>query len=185
VTACAIVSPMAIPMVVRERTDADVEACVEIARSVHELDGYPAYLPTDLQRFLVSPDAYTAWVAEQAGTIIGHVALHRRSTVPVLALAGEALQQPVERLAVVARLFVDPSARRSGAGRTLLDVARRDAVARGLWPVLDVATDLHAAIGMYEGCGWTRLGAVTFRFGEDQSLDEYVYAGPQTPEPTT
>jgi len=133
---------------------------------------------------VVSADALAAWVAEQAGDIVGHVALHRRTIDPVLALAGQALQQPVERLGVVARLFVGLSARRSGTGRALLEMASADAVARGLWPILDVATNLHAAIGLYETCGWTRLGAVTVRFADSWSLDEYVYLGPLSPGPT-
>lgn len=152
-------------------------------RSIHERDGYPAF-PTDFLEYLVSPDAYEAWVAERAGRIVGHVALHRRTSDPVLALASHALRQPVERLGVVARLFVGPTARRSGAGRALLDVASDEAVARGLWPILDVATHFHAAVGLYEQCGWTRLGELTIRFGEGEVLDEYVYLGPDSPERT-
>ncbi len=97
-------------------------------------------------------------------------------------MAGEALSRPVDRLGVVARLFVDPSARRSGVGETLLDVASRQAVARGLWPVLDVATQLEGAIRLYERCGWSRAGAVTVRLGDRFTLDEFVYLGPHRPE---
>ena len=49
-------------MQVRERADADLPACVQLARAVHERDGYPHYLPGDLRDFLVLPDAYGAWV---------------------------------------------------------------------------------------------------------------------------
>jgi GNAT superfamily N-acetyltransferase len=156
---------------------------VAIAFLVHELDGYPPYLPDDLRTFLASPDAYGAWVVEKDGEIVGHVALHRGSSSPaVLALAGDALSRPVDRLGVVARLFVDPFARRSGVGETLLEVASREAVARGLWPVLDVATQLKGAIRLYERCGWSRAGAVTIRLGDRFTLDELVYRGPLSPE---
>src|SRR5476649_2844774 len=33
------------PVMVRERTDADLDTCVDMAGAVHQLDGYPAYLP--------------------------------------------------------------------------------------------------------------------------------------------
>jgi len=169
---------MVTPVIVRQRGEADSDACVEMALAVHERDGYPLYLPTDLHAFVVSADALAAWVAERSGEILGHVALHRRSAAPILAVAGKVLRQPPSRLGVVARLFVSPSAHRSGAGRALLDVASRDAAARGLWPILDVATGLHAAIAMYEKCGWKRIGELTVRFGDDTSLDEFVYRGP-------
>ncbi len=153
-----------------------------IASLVHDLDGYPPYLPTDLRGFLAWPDAYGAWVVETAGEIVGHVALHRGSSSPaVRALAGRAPSPPVDRLGVVARLFVDPSARRAGVGERLLETASREAVARGLWPVLDVATQLRGAIRLYERCGWSRAGEVTVDLRRGFTLDEFVYLGPLGP----
>jgi GNAT superfamily N-acetyltransferase len=149
-----------------------------MARAVHELDGYPVYLPTDLRTFLVVPDAYGAWVAEEAGAIVGHVALHRTTTAAALARAAAAVERPVEGLGVVARLLVDPVTRRRGAGRALLERAAREAVARDLWPVLDVVTGLDGAVGLYERCGWTCVGQVTVRLGGEFSCDELVFVGP-------
>jgi len=168
-------------MVVRPRTDADLDACIAMARAVRELDGYPAFMPTDYRTFLAPPDSYGAWVAEDAGDIVGHVALHQRSLAVLIVMADAALHQPVDRLGVVARLLVDPRARRRGVGHLLLDVASADAVARGLRPVLDVATSFHAAIRLYESCGWTRAGEATVRFDDGASLDEFVYLGPSSP----
>jgi GNAT superfamily N-acetyltransferase len=168
-------------MDIRTRTDADLDTCVELARVVHALDGYPVFLPTDLRTFLASPGAYGAWAAEYGGAIVGHVALHPYSTAPVMDRASEALGQPVDRLGVVARLLVAPSARRRGVGQALLEVASRDAVARGLWPILDVATTLHGGIHLYESCGWTCAGQVTVRLGEELTVDELVYLGPHRP----
>jgi GNAT superfamily N-acetyltransferase len=169
---------MVVPVIVRPRADVDLDHCVDMAEAVHQLDGYPAYLPTDLRHFLVSPDAYVAWVAEHEGEIVGHVALHRRTTAPAVALASKVLEQPVDRLGIVARLFVAPTARRLGVGQALLEVAWREAVSRGLWPVLDVATGLPGAIRLYETCGWTRAGAVTVGLPDGSSLDELVFLGP-------
>jgi GNAT superfamily N-acetyltransferase len=165
-------------MKVRGRTEEDLDACVEMARAVHQLDGYPVYLPTDLRRFLASPDAYAAWVADGGGEVLGHVALHRRSTDAVMAKADEVLGLPATRIGVVARLLVAPTARRAGIGQALLDVATQEARSRGLSPVLDVGTELRGAIALYESCGWTRVGEVTSDIGDGLSVDEYVYLPP-------
>ena len=170
------------PMIARPRIDDDLQRCVEIAQVVHDLDGYPIYLPTDLRTFLVSADAYGVWVAEVDGEVVGHVALHRRTTTAALTRAGEVLDQPVDRLGVVARLLVDPAARRQGVGQALLEAAAGDAVVRDLWPVLDVVTDLQGAVRLYEKCGWRCVGQVTVRLGDDVSCDEYVYLGPRGPD---
>jgi GNAT superfamily N-acetyltransferase len=167
-------------MIVRPRIEADLDRCVAVAQVVHQLDGYPMYLPTGLRDFLVSSDAYGAWVAEDDGEIVGHVALHRRSTAAVLALASETVRQPVERLGMVARLLVGPAARRQGVGEALLDVASRAAVDLGLWPVLDVVTSSLGAVSLYEKAGWTRAGKVPFDLG-GVTIDEYVYIGPHRP----
>jgi GNAT superfamily N-acetyltransferase len=168
-------------VIIRQRTAADLDRCVEIARVVHQVDGYPPYLPTDLRTFLVSPDAYGAWVAEGGGEVVGHVALHPRTTDAVLTLARSVLGQPVDHLGVVARLLVAPSGRRHGVGRALLERASGEALARGLWPVLDVATQLKGAIQLYEACGWTHVGDVTSCVGGGTSLNERVYRGPDGP----
>ena len=95
-------------MPVRVRADSDLSSCVRIAEEVHRLDGYPVYLPTDLRQFLASSDALSAWVAEEHGDILGHVALHQRSSDSVLALASETLHHPADQFGVIARLLVAP-----------------------------------------------------------------------------
>ena len=168
-------------MLVRERIEADLDECVRLAHVVHELDRYPMFLPIDLRGFISAPDALVAWVAEDDGEVIGHVALRPSSSAAVLAMAGEALRVPPDRLGVVARLLVSPERRRQGVARFLLEVACEEAHSRGLWPILDVVTYQQAAIALYEKCGWTRAGQVTSRYGDDVVLDEFVYLGPQPP----
>jgi GNAT superfamily N-acetyltransferase len=164
-------------MTVRARIDADLDQCVAVAQAVHQLDHYPLYLPTDLRTFLDSPDAHGAWVAEVDDKVVGHVALHRRTTAAAMDLASETVRQPVDQLGIVARLLVAPSSRRQGGGQALLDVASRAAVGRGLWPVLDVVTSLPDAVRLYEKCGWTRAGEVTVDLGDALTINEYVYIG--------
>ena len=164
---------------VRERLDADLDDCVQLAHVVHELDRYPMHLPDDLRSFIATADALAAWVADEDGEVIGHVALRPRSSPAVMATASEALGLPADRLGVVARLLVAPGHRRHGLGRSLLEVATGGAHARGLWPILDVVAGREAAIGLYERCGWVRAGQVTVRWGDRPEVDEIVYLGPR------
>ncbi|MGA2530366.1 MAG: hypothetical protein ABSG36_14570 [Acidimicrobiales bacterium] len=54
-------------MPVRKRLESDLDGCVQLAREVHESDGYPMYLPDDLAMFITAPGAFCAWVAEEDG----------------------------------------------------------------------------------------------------------------------
>lgn len=162
-------------MEIRARTEDDIAACVALARVVQRTDAYPPHLPDDLPQFVVAPEAWAAWVADVGGEVAGHVVLSPKSSEPVMRLATEATGLPVEQVGVVARLFVAPDHRRKGMGRALLAAATEEAVRRGLCPVLDVGTRFHAAIALYEGEGWTRLGEVEVEFAE-QVLHEFVYA---------
>src|ERR1019366_4153622 len=61
----------------------------------------------------------------------------------------------------IARLFVDPAARRQGLARALLDAAAGHARTRGLQPVLDVVAGSEPAIALYERSGWELAGTET------------------------
>jgi GNAT superfamily N-acetyltransferase len=117
-------------------------------------------------------------VAESDGDIVGQIAVHERSSAPVMDLAASILAQPTDRLGVIARLLVDPSRRRIGAGAALLEHAACEAVGRGLWPILDVVVDSAGAIGLYERCGWIRAGEVTVTFRSGTTVQEFVYLAP-------
>jgi GNAT superfamily N-acetyltransferase len=166
-------------VLVRERTVNDIDGCVLLAHTVHETDGYPMFLPDDLRAFVGTPEALMAWVGDEEGEIVGHVALNPRSSTPVMEMASKALRLPPERLGVVARLFVSPAHRRQGLGGGLLETASREAHARGLWPILDAVTGHEAAIALYDRCGWVRAGSVTVRWGEHPEVEELVYLGPR------
>jgi len=166
-------------MEIRPRSDTHIDACERLARGVHALDGYPPYLSNgDFHAFLVSPDALGAWVAEKAGVVVGHVALHARSSDSVMAVASDALATTPEHLAVVARLLVDPESRGRGIGRSLLATATRHALDLGRWPILDVVTHFQMAINLYESSGWVRVGEVTLGLPDGTDVEEIVYAAP-------
>lgn len=159
---------------IRPRTNADIDALVEIASEVRRRDGYPGE-GTDLRSFLTSRDALAAWVALVDGAIAGHVALHPQS-LPVVMDAASAVADPP--FGVVARLLVAPTARRGGVGRALLDVAADDARRRALRPILDVVTVYAPAVALYEAAGWSNAGEVTMRFGAGYTLQSYVFVSP-------
>jgi GNAT superfamily N-acetyltransferase len=166
-------------VLIRPRRDDDLAACAGLVREVHGADRYPRYLPADIAAFLAPSGAYGCWVAEQGGTVVGHAALTARSLPATMTTAAAALGRTEDQLAVVARLFVAPRARGAGAGRMLLGAATGEAARRGLRPVLDVDTELAAAIALYESAGWARAGTITVRWSDGRTLTEYVYLGPE------
>ena len=165
-------------MLVRPRTPADRAACLALLEVVHELDGYPPWLGPGLGPFLESPDALAAWVAVADGEVVGHVALHASGPHAAIDRACQATGLPADRLGIVARLLVSPSYRRRGVGRSLLMAASAEAGRRGLRPVLDVARQFSGAVALYESCGWTCAGPVTFALDDGSTLESYVYVGP-------
>jgi GNAT superfamily N-acetyltransferase len=96
----------------------------------------------------------------------------------VMDLARAMTGLPDEQLAVVSRFFVSPAARGLGVGRALLSVATTEAGGRGFVPILDVSTNYHAAISLYEALGWARAGTVALHLRDGRVLDEFVYIGP-------
>jgi GNAT superfamily N-acetyltransferase len=165
------------PVLVRTRTDDDLDRGVALAQSVHEVDGYPPFLPTDLRTFLATPGAIESWVAVRDAEIVGHVALHPSTHPAAMNLAADASGHPPDQLGVVARMLVAPTARNAGIGERLLRAAVDRARELDRYPILDVATQFEPAIRLYERCGWTRAGTLTVTF-DGVSLDEHVYLGP-------
>jgi len=166
-------------MSVRPRRESDSGRLLGVARRVHATDGYPPYFPAlDFDALLFGHPKLDAWVCEVDEQIVGQVALHPHTGERAMALAASALGVSTDRLGVVARLMVDPDCRRRGVGKALLEEAASGAVARGLFPMLDVATRLQPAIGLYERCGWRRAGEVSLHFADGTTLDEFVYLAP-------
>ncbi|MDQ1379753.1 MAG: hypothetical protein QOJ71_472 [Actinomycetota bacterium] len=165
---------------IRPRSDDDLDACESLARTVHFVDGYPAYIPNDdFRSFFATTGALAAFVGVLDDEIVGHVALHR-STAPVaMALAQSRLGIEAARLGVIARLMVAPTARRRGLARALLETVTDAARERGLVPILDVVTRHYGAVALYESVGWRQLGTVDFSLPDGSIIQEFVYAAPR------
>src|SRR4051812_20869236 len=133
-------------MLIRARTASDLRDCAELATTVRNVDGYPAYLRGSIEDFLSSPQAIGAWVTELGEDIVGHVAMHSSASEEVMELARNVTGHADHKLAVVARLLVSPTCRRKGVGRALLDTAATSAWAIGRVPILDVVIDYTAAV---------------------------------------
>lgn len=164
---------------VRERRHDDLDELVAVSARVRSTDGYPLYLPAgDFVGFLTRPEPLGVWVAEHDGAIIGHVALNAQTSQPVMRLA-HAVVTDGYPIAFVARLLVDPSARRHGVGARLLDRARCEARARHRIPMLDVVDtpSASAAISLYRREGWREVGRALLVIGGEE-VEELVFRGP-------
>ncbi|MGN9841152.1 N-acetyltransferase family protein [Nonomuraea sp. H19] len=123
-------------MEIRPRTPDDLDACVKALAEVQASDRYPVDWPADPGRWLTPDGLAGAWIAVEAGAVLGHVALTRD--------------------AEVTRLFVAPGARGRGLAGQLLDTVRA-AVRTPL--KLEVSSEGEAAIAFYERSGWRRVGS--------------------------
>jgi ribosomal protein S18 acetylase RimI-like enzyme len=142
----------------RPRRSEDLEPCVALLRDVHDADGYPVLWPSDPASWLAGRDNLADWVAEEDGTILGHLSLRRVDGARSGSPWREALPVPAEQLAVVSRFFVSTRARRRGIGGALMTRAEEHAAGQDLRLVLDVALDNRTAIAFYERRGWRRVG---------------------------
>ena len=88
---------------------------------------------------------------------------------------------PARRPVYVARLLVDPTSRRNGVGRLLLEHARMAALAAVRSPFLDVVDTPTgaAAISLYRDAGWDEIGRVRFRSSETRWSTNSIFCGPR------
>ena len=140
---------------VRIREAADLAGCVAVLRRVHEVSGYPSRWPADPGGWITPRGLVAAWIAEHDGLIAGQVALVRGVRLECLLQATGLF--PGGR-GGMARLYVDPRARRRGLAQALLEAATDRAAAHGLQPVLEVVADSHPAIALYDRSGWQLAG---------------------------
>jgi ribosomal protein S18 acetylase RimI-like enzyme len=171
---------------IRERRAEDLVPLEGILRRV-ATDGYPPHRPGGHAPFASANNELRSFVVQIDGDVSGHVAVHEYTARSVMNLAAEALQVRPDQLVAVARLFVDPSARRSGVGRSLVEAATEVSVSLERRAILDVWQELPAAISLYESLGWKRLGTAQIDFRsactqacvhDGRSISSFVYVAP-------
>ena len=162
-------------MVVRRRTDVDLDDLAQVVARVRAADDYPTYPPgDDYHRFLTRPEPLEAWVSEWNSDICGHVALNTQPSPGAMQVLHDA--GIVGPLGAIARLLVDPAVRGRGIGRALLQTARSAAVTQHRLPVLEVVESSHAAIALYRRSGWVELGRPSLALPDGRELRELLFA---------
>ncbi len=163
---------------IRVRRNDDLDACVRVLAEVHGANAYPMNWPADPEAWLTPENMLEAWVAVLEGTVAGHVALCTTAGESGAPIWEEASGLPADRIGVVAKLFVAPSARGSGLGRELVTMVCAEAREWGLHPALDVLDTDQGAVGLYERMGWRRVASVPVEWakadGQRHALHYYL-----------
>lgn len=163
---------------IRERRDRDVAACSRLLGLVSTDCEYPHPRPDSRRGWLTSEDVIDAWVAEQHGMVVGHVALTRVDSDPTTAMRWrEVTGRPVRELAGVSRFFVRASFRGRGIGTALLETAVEESRARGFMPVAEMVSTSRRGIPFYDRAGW-RVAAMYPSGRRGEGLETYLYAAP-------
>ncbi|WP_433891288.1 N-acetyltransferase family protein [Streptomyces sp. CA-111067] len=165
-------------IVVRPITDADVPGAAAALTEVHATDGYPVEGVGNPEAWLRPPAVLGAWVAEEAGKIVGHVGVMRPQGEGAVDLWREKSGEAEERIGVLARLFVVREARKHAAGERLMRAAMDYARQGSIRLVLDVMTKDTAAIRLYERLEWQRIGEVEHHFGAGEHIPAACYIWP-------
>lgn len=175
-------SEAAAAVCLRPRTEADLPACVDALRTVHDADGYPMHWPADPAGWLQPPGSTAAWLATRADRsqhVIGHLCTVTGIDDPQVQ-AHTGLERA--QFAWVSRLFVAPVARGRGLrlGTALLAAARAWSAERGLQLVLDVVDDDGPAVELYERLGWQQVArrAADWTTPTGDTVYERIYLAP-------
>lgn len=166
---------------IRRRKDHQVAACSRLLGLVSTENGYPLPRPTSRRGWLTGEDVLDAWIAEQHGTIQGHVAITRVDSDPATALRWRELTgRPASELAGVSQFFVRSSVRRQGLGTALLETAGEESRARGLLPVAKMVSTSRRGIPLYDRAGWRMIAMYPCGKRAD-GLEAHLYVAPADP----
>jgi GNAT superfamily N-acetyltransferase len=192
---------------IRPRLPTDLSSCASLLARVYEKDRYPVQGVSNAIEFLSSPDTTLgSWVAvteseatsdsappgaspnndNQDGnlSILAHISLSLpppTSTDPAVVLWRSQNSQPV---AVLERLFVDPTARGQGLAEKLMRTVTEEAGKRGLRCVLFALVKDVGAMRLYERVGWKKFGREMYGYedgeGEWREMEAVCYVAPDS-----
>lgn len=164
---------------IRPRTTEDLPALAEVLVRVHAIDDYPVEGVADPVAWLTPARTIAAWTAAYDGRPIGQATLTQATLDDDAARVWrESTRGDVARLAIPARLFVDPDHRQRGAGAALMRSVIEHARGHGLAVAFDVMLKDRAAIRLYEAFGCTRIGLIEHHPGDGRTVPAAVYVVP-------
>ncbi|MGA8112815.1 MAG: GNAT family N-acetyltransferase [Actinocatenispora sp.] len=166
------------PTAVQVRTDADIPACVRALEEVHRSDGYPVEGVEHAERWLFPDQLLQAWVVGRPDEVVAHAAVCRPDGEAAVSMLIDQTDLREDQIAVVARLFVVPTARGRALGTALARAAMDYTRNCDRHVVFDVMAKDKAAIHLYESLGCVRLGTTMHAFGDNRQVPAYCYAAP-------
>lgn len=160
-------------MEMRQAIESDLAAVVQVyADAIECMRGTPGDIEWDLawhptaESLAAAIGAGELFVAIEDGVVLGAFVLNRVQA-PAYAAVSWSLDAAPKDVAVLHLLVVAPSARGKGAGRQLVEEAKRLACASGARTLrLDVLANNEAAIALYRSCGFTDLGVLDLEVDE-------------------
>lgn len=146
---------------IRPTITADLDALADVLIRVHVQDGYPVEGVQNPRSWLELSDPIGQWTALRDDAPVGHVAMMRPASddrVPREFALRHGLS--ISEMALLARLFVDPSARGRSLANRLVGEVEEHARSLKLKLMLEVMIKDRAAIALYESRGWSPVGNV-------------------------
>ncbi|KXT12651.1 hypothetical protein AC579_4496 [Pseudocercospora musae] len=171
--------PFRMSVSVRPRLEEDLPECIEVLKRVYERDGYPVGVDGKYLPFLQNASIEHSWVAENDGSIVGHVAIGKASDKDVAVALWRQQFPEAEVIAVMERLFVDPKARGNGVAAKLIETAVNWSKETSVRLVLFVLLKDKNATALYERLGWTQFGTTTFCYGDGEQMKALCFVSPE------
>ena len=163
---------------VRPREAADIPGAAAALVSVYTTDGYPVEGVADPSAWLSPPGLQQAWVGVLDDVVVGHAAIMspnpRKGAVQAWIDQGGDL----DRVLVLARLFVRREGRGYGLGSMLTERASGWAEEQGKKVVLDVIEKDVNAVRIYERLGWRIIGKGSYETDDGREWMEKFYVSP-------
>lgn len=163
-------------VVVRRRDPGDVPALADVLRRVHAVDGYPVEGVADPEAWLSPVGELCAWTALVDDVPAAHVSVGAADPDDEVSRTWRRVTTgDLDRLAVPARLFVDPQWRDLGIGTKLMSRVQQFASSSNRALAFDVMLKDRAAIRLYEQAGCRRIGEFIYRHSDGQQERAAVY----------
>lgn len=163
---------------IRFREPQDLIDVSEVLKNVYNTDRYPVEGVSNPLPFLTPPNTLCAWVVTINDSIVGHALVTKSKLGDVAIDSWVSEGHEIDHVAVLGRLFIDPSARGQGLGARLAQTATGWAAENAKRLVLLVIEKDTAAIHIYEKLAWRRFGTTIYDNGQGSQFSAYLYVSP-------